>query len=54
MKSAVAVLTLIVIVAIVAVVVSKGSQTSTVINKLGDFFAQVFKAATAPVSQTGV
>lgn len=54
MKSVVAVLVLIVIVAIVAVIVSKGAQTSTVINKLGDFFAQVFKSATAPVTQTGV
>jgi hypothetical protein len=54
MKSAIAVLVFIVILAIVAVIVSKGARTSSVITSLGDFFAKVFKTATAPVSQTGV
>lgn len=54
MKSVVAVLVMIVVLAIVAVVVSKGARTSSVITSIGDVLAKIFRAATAPVSQTGV
>jgi hypothetical protein len=50
MTGFVKILVAIVVVAIVAVVVSKGAQTTTVLNSLGSFFAQLFKTATAPVS----
>lgn len=49
MSGAVKVLVLIVVVAIVAVIVSKGAKTTDLINSVGNAFANVVKKATAPI-----
>lgn len=41
-------------VAIVAVLVSRNAQTSAVINSAGSALASVLKAATGPVSNSGL
>ena len=52
LKDITMVLVSIIIVAIVAVLVSKGAQTPAVIGSLGSAFTNSIKAATAPVNST--
>lgn len=49
MSDVVKILVLIVVVAIVAVIVSRGAKTTDLINNAGKAFARVLQKATAPI-----
>jgi Na+/H+-dicarboxylate symporter len=50
MSNLVKILVAIVVVAIVAVLVSKNAQTATVLKNVGDAFAKIIKTAVGPVT----
>lgn len=50
MKDISTILVLIIVVAIVAVIVSKNSQSATLISSVGDAFNNIVKTAVGPIS----